>query len=207
MICFVDCETSGLLRDDLPIDAPEQPHMVQLAAHLYDQQRRERGRASFLIKPAGWEIEPQAAAVHGISTDDCARYGVPLAVALIALQGLCGAASRVVAHNLQFDRKVITASIIRAGGQGTWWAKAVMKGLCTMEVSTPVLKLPGEFGYKFPSLAEATLALRGVTLEQQHDADADIDATALVYWTLLDRGVIREADPFAEALARTRRMA
>lgn len=201
MILGIDTETSGLFKDDIdPLD-PGQPHMVQLGAQLYDRQWVKRGSLTVLIKPDGWAIESQAEAVHGISTQTCHRYGISVAEALVAFRGLVGAATRIIGHNMQFDRKVIASSIKRAGGEGVWWHRAAGKMLCTMETSTPVLKLPSEFGYKFPSLAEAVTALcPELKFEERHDAEADIGATVALYRALVAAGAVIEVAPFGMKL-------
>jgi DNA polymerase III epsilon subunit-like protein len=155
-----------------------------------------------LIKPDGWEIEPGAEAVHGISTQTCHRYGVRLAEALILLKGLTGNAARIIAHNMQFDRKVISLAIERAGGTGIWWSGLSAKMLCTMEASTETCAIPkpsGWAGFKFPKLSEAYLTLTGIELQEAHDADKDIEATMAVYRALLERGVIEPPAPFGIA--------
>lgn len=198
-VLVFDTETSGLWRDELPITSPEQPHLVQLGAQLFDRQWRRWGHVSCLIKPDGWEIEPQAEEVHGISTHTCHRYGIGLAEALIAFRGLVSVAPRLVGHHVQFDRKVITVACHRAGGEGLWWTRIGHKFFCTMESSTDTCKLPAEFGgFKWPSLEEAVaILLPGETWPVKHDADTDIAATVAVYRELLRRGIVEEADPFA----------
>ncbi len=191
MLLVVDTETSGLLRDDLPADDPSQPHLVQLGAQLFDRQGARRANLTTLIKPEGWSIEPQAEAVHGISAQTCQRYGVSVVFALGVLQGLVACSTRVVAHNMNFDRKVIAAAIHRAGGQGLWWSRAGGRMVCTMEAATPVLKLEGKFGHKFPSLAEAMAGLcPAFPFDERHDAEADVMATRELYQTLLQMGAI-----------------
>lgn len=197
MITVFDVESSGLFKDNLdPLD-PGQPHLVQLGAQLFDAQWRKRGHLTVLIKPEGWEIESDAEAVHHIPTSACHRYGIRLAEALIPFRGLVMASSRVVAHHMNFDRRVIASAIHRAGGEGNWWARSGNKLLCTMEASTPVLELPGEFGFKFPSLEEAYRFLVDPSgMVQQHDADSDITATVAVYRALVALGAVREVEAF-----------
>ena len=199
MILLLDTETSGLVKDELdPLD-PGQPHMVQLGVQLYDDQWVKRGHLSTLIKPEGWEIEPQAEGVHGISTRLCHRYGIPLRAALVPLMEYCGIARRIVGHNIEFDRKIVKASIRRAGGAGEWWQRAAPKFWCTMEHSTDLCRIPmppgadgkERPGFKFPSLEEAVNKLIepgrwGGAFATKHDADADIVATMEVY-RVLDR--------------------
>lgn len=198
MNLVVDTETSGLMKDGLdPLD-PTQPHMVQLGAQLFDKDWVKRAHLTVLIKPEGWSIEPGAEAVHGISTKTCSRYGIALAEALVPLRGLVACASRVIAHHMEFDRAVISSAIHRAGGEGLWWKRAAGKMLCTMETSTEVCAIPGEFGRKFPKLEEAVAILcPDADLPVKHDAESDIAACVAVYRSLVGMGVVAEVDPFA----------
>lgn len=197
MILLCDTETSGLTKDGLDPMDPSQPHLVQLGAQLFDRQWIKRAHLTVLIKPEGWQIETEAEAVHGISTAICHRHGIALAEALVPFRGLVTAASRIVIHHAQFDRRVIAKGIKDAGGEGVWWARAGSKLFCTMETATPVLKLPSEFGYKFPSLEEAVAALcPGEDLPVKHDADSDIAACAAVYRALVAGGHVIDVKPF-----------
>lgn len=198
MILFFDTETSGLVKQDLdPLD-PGQPHMVQLGAQLFDDQWVKRAHLSVLIKPNDWEIEPGAEAVHGISTTDCHRCGIPLAAAIVPFMELVGAARRVVAHNIQFDRRIIAVSTHRAGGSGLWWSRAAPKFYCTMENGAEPVGKPAEFGgFKYPSLEEAVAILcPGVASHAKHDVDSDIADTVAVYRALDALGRAPGAKPF-----------
>ena len=201
MLLAIDTETSGLFKDGIDPFDPNQPHLVQIGAQLFDQQFRKRAHLTMLIKPDGWEIEPGAEAVHGISTQTCHRYGVKLSEALIPLKGLVATASRIIAHNMNFDRRVITLAIHRAGGEGVWWSNAAGKMLCTMETATEVCALPrknGSAGFKFPSLQEALEKLCDPSqFPVRHDADSDIAAMVAVYRQLLERKVIPDVEAFA----------
>lgn len=198
MRLLLDSETSGLVKPDLDVNDPSQPHLVQLGAQLFDQQWVKRGHLTVLIKPDGWEIEVEAEAVHGISTSTCHRYGISLAEALVAFRGLVLCSSRVIGHHVEFDRKIITTSLHRIGANGHWWARSFNKLFCTMEAATPVCKIESEFGFKFPSLEEAVKILcPGADLPVKHDADSDIAACAAVYKALLAGGHAIEVSPFA----------
>lgn len=194
-----DTETSGLWRDDLPAMDPNQPHLVQLGAQLFDRHWNKRGHLNVLIRPDGWEIEKQAEAVHGISTATCHRYGVALAEALVAFRAVATPAARVVAHNLAFDRKILAVAIHRAGGEGVWWHRMAPKFLCTMEAATDACQLPATFGgFKWPSLEEAlAVLLPDRQIAVRHDTDSDVVACAALYRELIERGVVVEPDPFA----------
>lgn len=185
-----DTETSGLYRDDLAWDHPSQPSMVQLGVKLFDMKWNRTGHFVALIKPNGWSIEPQAEEHHGISEARCARHGIPLVVALSVLKGFCANARTIIAHNNEFDRRVVRTELARLGGDGLWWQRLAPAFFCTMETSTPVLQLPGEYGFKFPSLEEAhRFFYPEIDFTTRHDADDDTEATVRVFQALEARGL------------------
>jgi DNA polymerase-3 subunit epsilon len=185
-ILFIDVETTGFTRD-LPLDHPDQPHIVQLAAMLTDPAGREMGKFSTLITPTGWEISPDAQRVHGITVEDCHRYGMPLLQALAALHGMAQGAVLVVAHNLAFDSKVLACEFVRssAGVFPFAWVKTH----CTMMEAVPLCKIPrrGGGGFKWPSLAEAHKHFLGSDFEDAHDALADVEACKRIYFAAIEK--------------------
>lgn len=193
MRVFFDTETSGLWKEALPVDHPSQPSMVQLAAHLFDGNYQRVGHFVTLIKPAGWSIEPGAEEHHGITEARCSRFGIPLPTALLVLKGFVAVARRVVGHNVEFDRRVIRSELRRLGADGLWWEKKAPDFYCTMEGSTPICQLPGEFGFKFPSLEEAHRHFYPeLDYQTRHDADLDSEATVRVFRALEEAGAVPE---------------
>lgn len=194
MRLFWDCETSGLAREDLPPEHPSQPNMVQLGAKLFDAQWRCTGSIVLLIKPAGWSIEPEAERHHGISEARCSRHGVPIVAALAAFAGLAANARQLIAHNVEFDRRIVRAEIERANGSGLWWQKKADQFFCTMEGSTPVTQLPGQWGsFKYPSLEEAHRHFfPAEPFETQHDAEEDLNASVRIFRELQALGLTPE---------------
>ena len=176
-----DTETSGLWRDAESVDSPSQPHLVQLAARLYIDTRAV-SQMSVLIQPEGWSIEPAAETVHGISEARCHRYGVPLISALSLFMGLAVTAERIIAHNVHFDRKVIEASVLRAGGNATRWRSLSSRLFCTQQESTDLCRLPGKYDWKWPSLEEAHRHFYpDVPFTAQHEGLADVAACKRIY--------------------------
>lgn len=189
-ILFFDVETSGLWRAALAHDHPSQPHLVQLTAKLVRiADRKKMGGSSWLIQPEGWSIEPEAEEVHHISLDDCRAYGLPISRVLLELEAATRAASLLVAHNAQFDRATVWAAISRTGTGTQWWDRLARSFRCTMEETTDIVRLPGQFGgFKFPTLSEAhdhfVPALAPyLTL---HQGEADTDACERIWWALQD---------------------
>ena len=50
-----------------------------------------------------------------------------------------------------------------------------------MEMATPILRLPGEFGFKYPTLEVAHRLLCGTEYASRHRADEDMQATLRVW--------------------------
>ncbi len=189
MTLVFDTESTGLLRKELPFDDPAQPRTVQMAAKLYDKDRARVGGFVCLIRPDGWSIPDEAAAIHGITEARASRYGVSIVAALKMFRDLVSQAFEVVAHNMAFDRALVERELAAGGFEGIWWKRKADALFCTMEASKPILALPGKYSdYKFPSLAEAHAFLcPDIPFTVRHDAEADIDATARVRWALMDR--------------------
>ena len=193
MFLIFDTETSGLWKDDQPADHPSQPHLLQLGASLYDAKWNRTGAFSALIKPDGWSVEPGATEVHGITEARAIRHGVPLVAALAVFAGLCANARRVIAHNVEFDRKIIFSALARAGGDGNWWRRKAPTLFCTMEASTPILQIPGPYGFVFPKLTAAyRFFYPEDTWESRHDADDDMEHTRRLYVALDRAGAVPE---------------
>ncbi len=124
-----DTETTG-------IDAPR---LVELGAVLMEDER-ERACVSLIVRPGDYDEIPEAAArVHGITTVTALACGVPLIVAIYALTNLWAAAWVRVAHNLEFDDKVIAAAMASLGRISTLPRPP---GVCTKELAAPILNLP-----------------------------------------------------------------
>lgn len=69
MLLFYDSETTGLPLFDQPSEDPRQPHLVQLAAILCDEDGKTKASINLIIKPNGWVIGDEVAAIHGITQD------------------------------------------------------------------------------------------------------------------------------------------
>lgn len=176
MKLFFDVETTGFTHN----------RIVQLAAILWSG--RELASMSVLIEPDGWEIEPGAQEVHGISMEDCYRHGVPIESALWLFSELCEKAHIRVAHNSDFDERVTGGEFARLGREIPDNEK-----YCTMKACVPHCKIPptpamirsGRRHFKSPSLAEAYLWATGEELLGGHDALVDCRGAIRVYERLL----------------------
>ena len=130
-----------------------------------------------------------ATRVHGITTATAARLGIDVARALTAFSKDLSAAEVLVAHNVQFDERVVGSEFYRAGR--TKNPLAAKTFYCTMRSSTNFCRLPGGRGrYKWPTLQELHRALFNVEFGSAHNAVVDVRACAKCFFELKRRGVI-----------------
>lgn len=184
MYLFFDTETTGIYNFKAPHTDPSQPHIVQLAAMLLDRTGDVRGSINFVVQPP-IPIPEAASNVHGITDAVAKEYGVPLTEALNTFWILQERAELLVAHNVNFDRKVLRTAFHRAGFANFREAFEKRPTFCTMEATTPILKLPGYRGrFKWPRLEEAYRHFFDEPLEGAHDAMIDVGACKDVFFAL-----------------------
>lgn len=190
MYLFLDSETTGLPKNwKLPVsDLKNWPRVVQIAWARYDGKDRHLGTKSFIVRPEGFTIPREAQRVHGISTAKALTEGKPLKTVLKALAEACKEAKLVIAHNMQFDSKVIGAEFLRQGLRIPFLNKSLF---CTMIETTGYCRLPGRYGYKWPTLAELHEVLFGEDFEEGHDAMADVAACAKCFFELKKRRILK----------------
>lgn len=183
----IDCETSGLVKKGLALEDESQPHIVELAAMMFDDAGQVVNQIQAVVYPDGWTIEDEATKLHGITTAYARAVGMPIKNVLLGFMPYVEKVQTIVAHNIQFDRGMITGEIRRLNGIGGWWTQRHQDMRCTMQLSTPVLKLPGKYNdYKYPKLEEAHVALVGPFISD-HRATGDAMA-ALRIWRALQAG-------------------
>lgn len=189
-IVLFDTETTGLPDWRAPSDSVHQPHLVQLAMILLDDDLTERASVSLIIKPEGWESEPLALEAHGITTQDATRWGVPEKQATNLFMSLVyGLGATVVAHNAPFDIRIMRIAMLRAGRDKAWIDAAPVEAFCTMKASTPIINLPptakmiaaGFNKPKNPNLGECIQHFFNEPLAGAHDAMVDARACLRVY--------------------------
>jgi DNA polymerase III epsilon subunit-like protein len=183
MYLFFDTETTGVPRNyKAPAsDLKNWPRLVQIAWLLTDEEAHEVSSAEYIVKPEGFIIPNDAAEVHGITTEFALRNGVDLQSVLSAVAANVNKASLLVAHNMQFDEKILGAELLRAGYPNVVDAK---NRRCTMQAATNYCRLPGPYGFKWPTLQELHLKLFNESFEGAHRALVDVRACARCYFEL-----------------------
>lgn len=182
IFCF-DTETTGLPPKFAGIDDPRQPRLVQFAGILAEEDGRVVRANSSIVKPDGYEIPEQSSIVHGIKTDFAEAYGVRLLSVLEWYHRAVRDCDLVVAHNADFDIKIMRANMLREKVDDP----PDRPVFDTMKETTDLLKLPGRYGYKWPKLDELHRFLFGDGFEGAHDALEDIRATLRCYLELKKR--------------------
>jgi DNA polymerase III subunit epsilon len=196
-----DTETTGLPLFREPSDDPRQPHIIQVAAGLFDDAGRCVRSFSAVVKPDDWEIPAEITRLTGISQAAAEAYGIPEAKAVEGLLKLWIIADARVAHNAAFDTRIVRIALKRFPGicePETWSAG---ESVCTMRAMTPVCRLPptekmtakGMSGFKQPTLAEAYRHLFGHDMSGAHNALADMTACADIYFALRNQRQAQEA--------------
>jgi DNA polymerase III subunit epsilon len=183
MYLFFDTETTGIPRNyKAPAsDLKNWPRLVQIAWLVADESGNEIANAEHIVKPDGSTIPPAAAKIHGITQQMALRNGVAIKAVLDAMVEAIGKASALIAHNVQFDEKILGAELLRAGYPNHVEAKPRK---CTMLSATDHCRIAGPYGYKWPTLQELYLKLFQEQFTGAHRALADVRACAKCYFEL-----------------------
>ena len=183
MILFFDTETTGLPKNykALASDLENWPRLVQLAWQVYGEEELVSER-SLIVKPEGFEIPGAASAIHHVTQERALTEGIPLLDALQEFREALEPCELLVAHNLDFDVKIVGAEFLRVGLEFPQ-----IEGYCTKLQGTDLCKLPGKFGYKWPTLQELHIFLFGKGFEAAHDALVDVKACASCFWEMQRR--------------------
>lgn len=189
MYLFFDTETNGLPKNyNAPIsDLDNWPRILQIAWLEQDKHGNDISTGNYYVTPEGFDISADSEKIHRISKEKANDLGYPIANVLEVFNAIIKKSTYVIAHNLDFDYKVL----------GSEFARIYMKSeledktkICTMQETIEFCNLPGSHGLKFPKLAELYYKLFAKNFDNAHDAQADIEATAECFWSLKQRGII-----------------
>lgn len=202
-----DSETTGLVDFKAPSEAPHQPHIVQLAAMLVDLDTwKTIASLDVIVRPEGWTIPDEAAAIHGVTTERALKVGVPESLAVELLLELHKQAAVRVAHNEGFDARIVRIACKRFFDEATADEWKAGKAECTQLLSTPILKLPPteamlrtrfKNNFKSANLREAYEFFTGKPLQNAHSAIADVRGCLAVYRAIKAGQTTAAAAPLA----------
>lgn len=203
MISLVfDTETTGAATRDDPTDE-KTSKPVQLFAAMFEHDpdvdyfvTRDDGQKFLNLRPIqmlntlvylpeGLEIHPKAQEVHGISAERSRQFGASPDFVSGILADWMDAADMLVAHNINFDRKIVAHMFHQSGVD----PKIVNKPrhFCTMEYLKPIMQMtPRYYGdWKMPKLIEAYRYLFQRDFDgPAHDASVDSLACADIYFEI-----------------------
>lgn len=188
-ILFYDTETTGLVAWHEPSGAGCQPHLVQLAALVVDEDTHKVEQSMDVIVSAdGWDIPEEVTAIHGITTEHARKVGIPEATAANVLFDLWAGCDLRVGHNQSFDMRIlrIAAKRYRNDEFADHWKAGA--SVCTGLLAKPIMQMEpkGRYGYKMPKLVEAYEHFFGVPLKGAHSAMTDTRACMDVYFAIKD---------------------
>lgn len=193
-ITFYDTETSGLPDFKAGPESSTQPRVIQIAGIQSDENGNVLNQVNLIINPEqeGFVIPEQASNVHGITTENMNKDGIPSRIGIPVFMKMFNTSDLVVAHNISFDNFLMRSECLKLGLEKNDVAK-----FCTMKSSTNIVKIPptekmvaaGFTNFKSPNLQEAHKFFFGESFEGAHDAFADVKACMRVYFELKRRGV------------------
>lgn len=190
MYLFFDTETTGLPKNyQAPLDDfLNWPRVVQLAWSIYDADGHHWDSKNYIIKPDGFLIPAAATAIHRISQERAEKEGLPLRLALDDFLADAQAVEYLVAHNFDFDEKILGAEFLRTGLSSVF---SQANKICTMKSTVQVCRLPSpRGGFKWPNLNELYSHLFSKSFPEAHDAAFDVRACADCFFELKRRRAI-----------------
>jgi DNA polymerase III subunit epsilon len=203
---FYDTETTGLPLFNEPSEDPRQPHIVQIGAVLVDMDTREELEVlDAIVRPDGWTIPDDVAAIHGITTERALAEGLPAKEVLTSFLAMWDSAlGQVVrvAFNESFDARLVRIGLFRHFDEAIadHWKSGIAHDV--MKVVAPICKLPPTQAmvragrgkqFKSPKLTEAHQHFFGEPLEGAHSALVDVRATLRIHWHVVDQQQLVDA--------------
>lgn len=197
LILAIDVETSGLPPRGIEVGHEQYPWPVQIGAVLFGMDGHDRGVFSTRVRAEGRSISKGAAEVHGISSREAGRSGIPEISAINIICHFAAEASYLTGYNVRFDRDVIWSALIRQNKPASRLTRPGLELVDLMLPSQAVCKLSGEREdgqYKWPRLSDALTILRNERPSKRaHDAFDDAKAAKRLFLTLVNRKLVEIA--------------
>jgi DNA polymerase-3 subunit epsilon len=189
MYCFFDTETTGIPDYNKDLTDVAQPHIVQLALLLADEDGREVAVWKRAIIPEGYSIDEggKAYQINKIGNSLVNKYGVSLKSALAMLYHFESLAELKIAHNYRFDGFLLKCAHARAGVEPI---NPAIDRYCTMKAIADIR------GTKFPKLSEIYKEITGRDLEGAHDALADVRACKDVFFWIKKNNLYKKQERY-----------
>ena len=188
---FFDVETTGLPpRSAKPKDFDKFSgcRVVSIAWVLRDRDTVFSQRYSVVDTGAcGADGSIGAEHIHGVTRHVMSEHGRPVEFILRDFMDDVKRAGLIVAHNMDFDQKVVAAELYRMGCTEDANHLVGQECRCTMKSTTNLVKIKNKYGsYKWPKLDELHVFLFGASFENAHHAMCDVDALVKCFYRLVD---------------------
>lgn len=198
-LLIFDTETTGLPRGPRGTSVFENPlnwpDIVSICWTVYHGSKFFK-REYHIIRPAGWDIPAESVKFHGITQDMALTKGEPLADVLAVLKKDIQESTRIIAHNLDFDKNVLFHAFYWRLSEDPRLFWPTPAEFCSLRQSMGELKIPGKYPskqdpYKMPSLDELYVATFDEPAPPNaHSADRDVmvlEQILLTRWPQLFR--------------------
>jgi DNA polymerase-3 subunit alpha len=191
MYLVFDTETTGLPQNfNAPLtDSDNWPRMVQIAWQLHDDEGNLLENQDYLIKPEDFDIPFNASRIHGISTKMAMDEGRDLQEVLVEFSEVIKKSKIGVGHNIIFDYNIVGAEFLRKDLENSL---EKLQSADTMILGTDYCKLgSGRNGkWKSPKLTELFEILFKEKFDEAHNAAADVNATAQIFFEMMRLNII-----------------
>lgn len=192
---FFDVETTGLPPRKANPEIFQQYdscRVVSIAWVLRDDKTVYSQRYS-VTDPGIPDEKIGAEFVHGISREVMDKYGNKIQDVLVDFMKDVKHSDKVIAHNLEFDKSVLSAELFRMGLSDDARQLMNFKNLCTMKSTTNLVRIKNSYGsFKWPKLEELYEFLFGHVFENAHHAMCDVDALVECYYRLVEKHSARK---------------
>lgn len=190
-ILFFDTETTGLiLNENSSYFVVENfPRIVQLAYMLCTIDNKLLKAANIIIKPSDFIIPEASVKYHGINQEKALKLGTSIIPVLADFLCVAIEADYIIAHNLNFDYRILGAESVRAGfGKHFKEIFEHREKICTMETTIDLCKIVKEGTFKRPRLTELYQFLFKESFDNPHDAFEDVKACSKCFFELKNQG-------------------
>jgi len=167
-----DTETSGLV-ENATIRSDKRPEIIEFSC-LYGETLETMTALDLKFKPSR-PISDQIVKITGITNADLAD-APPFAEHAAQIKREIECSDRVIGHNISFDMEMVDFEMERCGLTVAW-----PKSVCTVEQTLHMR------GYRI-NLSDLYEMLFGEKFMGAHRAGADVMATAMVYFKLIEMG-------------------
>ncbi|CAM9155815.1 unnamed protein product [Ectocarpus sp. 8 AP-2014] len=185
---FFDVETTGLPpRAAKPRQFQDFSgcRVVSIAWVLRDGLTVFSQRYSVVDTGGGDGAKVGAEHIHGVTCGVMRDHGRLVEAVLRDFMEDVKKATLVVAHNMDFDQKVVAAELYRMGCNDDAEYLMQQQCLCTMKTTTDLVKIKTKYGsYKWPKLCELHAFLFGSAFDNAHHAMCDVDALVKCFYEM-----------------------